>query len=122
MHTIEVNRQIKPLTMTNESAQVFLNKVKEKINKGDYDSDITVPFMSKATVFNSVKARVDKKLETGGTPLLNDAEIKDAIKDAKELAATSFFIFQKLGIMEKREDGWHVSEKGEKLLRALKTY
>jgi hypothetical protein len=109
--------------MNNESAQVFLNKVKEKINKGDYDSEITVPFMSKATVFNSIKARVDRKLETGGTPLLNDAEIKDAIKDAKELAATSFFIFQKLGIMEKNDAGeWHVSAKGEKLLKAIKTY
>ena len=108
--------------MNNESAQVFLNKMKEKINKGEYDSEITVPFMKKESVFASIKARVDKKLETGGTPLLSDAEITDAIKDAKEVAAISFEIFKKLGIMEKTETGWQVSPKGEKLLKSIKSY
>ena len=108
--------------MANESAQVFLNKIKEKIGKGDYDSEITVPFMNKTTLFASIKARVDKKLETGGTPLLSETEIKEAIKDAKEVAGVSFEIFKKLGILEKTEVGWVVSKRGEKLLRSLKTY
>ena len=108
--------------MNNESAQVFLNKVKEKISKGDYDSDITIPFMNKSSVYASIKARVDKKLETGGTPLLSESEIKDAIKDAKEIAGISFGVFKKLGILEKTETGWGISKMGEKPLRSLKTY
>ena len=109
--------------MNIESAQVFLNKVKDKINKGDYDSDINVPFMSKATVYSSIKARVDKKLETGATPLLFDSEIKDAIKDAKDVAAISFGVFKKLGIIEKDDKGeWQVSPKGEKLLKTIRSY
>ena len=54
--------------MTKESAQVFLNKMKDKIASGEFDKEIG-PFMSKATIYASIKARVDKKLETGGTPL-----------------------------------------------------
>ena len=109
--------------MNIESAQVFLNKIKDKISKGDYDSDITVPFMSKLTVYSSIKARVDKKLETGGTPLLSDTEIKDAIGDAKEVAAISFGLFKKLGILEQTDEGvWQISPKGDKLLKSIRTY
>jgi hypothetical protein len=105
----------------NESAQVFLNKVKEKIAQGDYDSELG-PFKTKEHLYASVKARVDRKLETGGTPLLSDAEIKDAFKDANEVSAISFGIFKKLGIIEKTKEGWVVTPRGEKFLKAVKSY
>jgi predicted phage tail protein len=108
--------------MNTESAQVFLNKIKDKINKGEYDKELTVPFMKKESIYASVKARVTKKLETGGTPLLSEAEIKDAIQDAKEVAAISLALFSKVGILEKTEAGWIVTSKGEKLLSHLKPY
>jgi len=103
--------------MNTESAQVFLNKIKDKIGKGVYDKELTVPFMKRESIYASIKARVTKKLETGATPLLSDAEIKEAIKDAKEVAAISLEIFSKVGILEKTEEGWIVTPKGEKLLK-----
>lgn len=107
--------------MSNESAQVFLNKVKDKIGKGDYDEELTVPFMKRESIYASIKARVIKKLENGATPLLSDAEIKDAIKDAKEVAAISLEIFSKIGILQKTEEGWVVTPSGEKLLKYVKS-
>lgn len=106
--------------MNSESAQVFLNKIKDKIGKGVYDKELTVPFMKRESIYASIKARVIKKLETGATPLLSDAEIKDAIKDAKEVAAISLELFSKIGILQKTEDGWIVTEKGQKLLQHVK--
>lgn len=106
--------------MNTESAQVFLNKIKDKIGKGVYDKELTVPFMKRESIYASIKARVTKKLETGATPLLSDAEIKDAIKDAKEVAAISLEIFSKIGILEKTEAGWIVTPKGEKLLQHVR--
>lgn len=106
--------------MNTEPAQVFLNKMKDKIGKGEYDKEITVPFMKRESIYASIKARVIKKLETGGTPLLSDAEIKDAIKDAKEVAAISLEIFSKIGILQKTETGWIVTPKGEKFLQYVK--
>lgn len=108
--------------MNTESAQVFLNKMKDKISKGEYDKEITVPFMKRESVYASIKARVTKKLETGGTPLLSETEIKDAIHDAKEIAAISLSLFSKIGIVEKTETGWVVTPKGEKLLHYIKSY
>ena len=108
--------------MNTESAQVFLNKMKDKISKGEYDKEITVPFMRRESVYASIKARVTKKLETGGTPLLSETEIKDAIHDAKEIAAISLSLFSKIGIVEKTGAGWVVTSKGEKLLNYIKSY
>jgi len=103
--------------MKNESAQVFLNKIKDQIGKGIYDKELTVPFMKRESIYASIKARVIKKLETGATPLLSDGEIKDVIKDAKEVAAISLELFSKIGILQKTEEGWIVTPKGEKLLQ-----
>jgi hypothetical protein len=107
--------------MIKESAHVFLNKMKDKIASGEFDKEVG-PFMSKATIYASIKARVDKKLETGGTPLLSDAEVKDALKDAKEVAAITLGIFSKLGFFEKSEGEWKPTRLGEKLISSLKPY
>jgi hypothetical protein len=105
--------------MNKESSQVFLNKMKDKIASGEFDKEVG-PFMSKATIYASIKARVDKKLETGGTPLLSDAEVKDALKDAKEVAAITLGIFAKLGLFEKIEGEWRFTKLGDKLINTLK--
>ena len=102
--------------MNNETAQMFLNNIRDKINQGDYDSEL-VPIQQKKSLFASIKARVDRKLETGGTPILSEAEIKDSFKDAKEVAAITLGIFKKLGIVENTEEGWKVTTLGEKVLK-----
>ncbi len=106
--------------MNSESAQVFLNKMKDRLAKGEFDKEINVPFMKRESVYASIKARVTKKLETGATPLLSEGEIKDAIQDAKEVAAISLSLFSKIGILQKTEEGWIVTSKGEKLLQHVK--
>jgi ribosomal protein S19E (S16A) len=108
--------------MNAESSHVFLNKMKDKIDKGEYDKEITVPFMKRESIYASMKARVVKKLETGGTPVLTESEIKNAIHDAKEVAAISLALFSKVGIVEKTESGWAVTPRGEKLLPHIKPY
>jgi hypothetical protein len=116
--------------MNNETAQAFLNAMKDKIDQGDYDSELG-PFQQRKSLFASLKARIDKKLETGGTPILSEAEIKDAFKDAKEVAAITLGIFKKLGIIknikkeeweitplnENIKEGWVVTPLGEKILK-----
>ena len=103
--------------MNSESAQVFLNKMKDRLAKGEFDKEINVPFMKRESVYASIKARVTKKLETGATPLLSEGEIKDAVQDAKEVAAISLSLFSKIGLVEKTEEGWIITSAGEKLLK-----
>jgi hypothetical protein len=102
--------------MKTEQSNVFLNKIHSKIKKGDYDSSLTIPFMTKELLYASIKSRISKKVETGGTPVLTDAEIKDAIKDTKEVALITAALFVKHGVLVKGVDGYELSDKGKKII------
>lgn len=103
--------------MKNQQNDVFLNKISSKIKNGEFDEFLTVPFMSKELLFASIKARIDKKIENGATPVLNDTEVKDAIKDAKETAGYTMAMFIKpLNIFVKGVDGWELSDVAKKAL------
>jgi hypothetical protein len=84
---------------------VFLSKIGEQIQNGEFDKYLTMPLMTKELLYSSIKARIQKKIENKATPVLNDAEIVDAIEDAKETAGFTFEIFLKVGFLEKVEDG-----------------
>lgn len=99
----------------NEQANVFLTKMSEKVNNGEYDNYLTIPFLSRKLLISSFKARINKKIETNATPLLSDVEIIDSINDAKEVATATAKIFLELGLLKETENGIEVSEKLLKL-------
>jgi hypothetical protein len=101
-----------------EQSKVFFTKVLEKIKRGYYDQYISL-FVSRELIYSSIKARVNKKIETGATPLLNEAELKDAIKDAKETGDLIISIFLDKGILASSTEGIILSEKGNKLLKMI---
>ncbi|NMC61055.1 MAG: hypothetical protein GYA51_16990, partial [Candidatus Methanofastidiosa archaeon] len=83
---------------------------------GEFDKSVSI-FVSKNLIRSSIKSRILKKDETEATPILSETEIKEAIKDAKEIGAFTAKIFFENGFIERTEDGYKVSEKIEKLLR-----
>ena len=105
--------------MKNQQNDVFLNKISSKIKNGEFDEFLTIPFMTKELLFSSIKARIDKKIENGATPILNDAEIKDAVKDAKEAAITTAAIFVHNKILVKGVDGYELSDVAKKALNLI---
>mgnify|MGYP000955445183 CR=1 FL=1 len=104
--------------MTTQQSKVFLSKIQESINKGDYDKYMTVPFMSKKLLYAAIKAKVVSKEARGNNPILTDSEIKECINDAKETAAYTAAVLFRTGILEKGEDGkLCVSKKGQIAIR-----
>lgn len=102
----------------NEQSKVFLTKMKEKIQNGEYDNSVSL-FVSRELIYSSIRARVLKKIETGATPLLTQSEIKDAIKDAKETGDFIVSIFLDNGILETTSEGINLSEKGFKMTKIV---
>ena len=94
--------------MNNE--KVFLNRMKIKIENGEYDQFLTLPFMTKKLFYANIKNKMEHRLETGGTPVMSDAEIMDTIKEIKETAGVTFYLLVKHGILEKRDDGYELSK------------
>ena len=99
---------------------VFLTRIIDKIKLGDYDQYLTLPFMTRELLLTSLKAKFERRLETGGTPILSDDEIQDCILQAKETAAMTCSIFAKFGFVERTEDGFKLTDKGELALRIRK--
>ncbi len=97
--------------MKKEQANVYLSKMKDKIDMGLYDKDLSLPFMSRKLFYANIKSIVNEKLRTRGTPLLSSTEIDTILSDMKEAAVLTTAIFLEAGIMEKTVDGYKVSEK-----------
>jgi len=102
-----------------DNSKVFLNKIKTKIFNGEYDYLFTTPFMTKELFYSAVKGRIERKIEKGSAPVLTEAELKSAIQDAKETSGSTFFLLVNSGILEKTEEGYKLSKKGEKAIKLI---
>lgn len=99
-----------------EQTKVFLTKVSEKIRNGEFDKELSL-FVSRDLIYSAIKARINKKIETGSTPLLSDNEITESINDAKEVAASTLAIFLKLGIVKIIEGTYKIDDKWKSFLK-----
>lgn len=97
---------------------VFLNKIVQRIKNGDYDEKLVYPFMTRELLFNAIKSRLDKKIATGGTPILNENEVKECISDTKETALNIIALYLKLGFMEKTDNGYQFTKKWNSAVKA----
>jgi len=101
-----------------ENEKVFLDKVTQDVSDGKYDEYLTIPFMTRNLILTSIKSKFQKRIQTNGTPMLTDGEIKTCIEDAKEAAAATFHLFNKFGFLEQAADGKvQISAKGKLALR-----
>lgn len=97
----------------------FLNNMLKRIQEGEFDEFLTLPFMNRKLLFNNIKKKVDKRISLGGSGVLIDSEIIDSINILKETAAFTFKTFIESGIMEPAPDGngYQISRKGKIALR-----
>lgn len=94
--------------------KVFLDGFIKDVNEDKYNSELSLPFMTKELLIDSVTKKVENKIEKGNTPILTDAEIKLVIEEMKETSGTIFHLFLKYGFLEKNEnDKYELSRKGK---------
>ena len=98
--------------MKNINNELFLNKINQRIKDGDFDTYFTIPFMTKDLLKISIKEKLKKNIETGGTPILSDREIKECLAEIKEIAVYTIAVYLKLGFMIKTETGFEFTKKG----------
>ena len=100
-----------------ESKDVFLSNIKIKIDAGEYDGEFTIPFMTRKLMYAAIKGKIKKRLDTGGTPMLTDAEIKAVLEEMREASGSTFYLFVTYGILEETETGYQLSPKGLKAIK-----
>jgi hypothetical protein len=97
---------------------VFLSKISQKIKNGEYDTQLSLPFMTKELLYITIRDKIQKKIDTGGTPILSEAEVKECIADVKESAVNIIALYLKLGFMKKTENGFEMTEKMQLAIKA----
>lgn len=91
--------------MENEKAQIFLDRVLDRINNGEFDEHLTIPFASRELLTLSVESAMQKKLDTDSTPVFSETDIYDLIAAVRETAVETAGAFIKIGLLVKDEDG-----------------
>jgi len=104
--------------MENPNNKVFLSKIAQRIKDGDFDKYLILPFMTKELFYTRIKDNIDKKISTGGTPILNDAEVKECLEETKKTAVAIFALFIKEGMIIRTDDDYELTPKGELAIRA----
>jgi len=98
----------------------YLSSFYTKLDKGEYDEHLKLPFMKKELLIASVEGRIQRKIDKGATPILPDSEIQLCINEAKEAAGGTFYLMVKNGILEPNENGgYQLSIKGARALREI---
>jgi hypothetical protein len=99
--------------MTETNNRVFLNKIAQRIKEGDFDKYLNFPFMTKELLYTRIKDRIEKKITTGGTPILTDTEVKECIEECRITAKETFVLFYKEGYIIRTENGYELTHNGE---------
>jgi len=97
---------------------VFLNKISERIKNGDFDTYLTLPFMTRNLLQTTIKAKLNKKIKSGATPILNDTEIRECLNDVKETALNIIMCYIKNGFIIRTENGFEFTKKGYLAIKA----
>jgi len=103
--------------MKNINNEVFLNKISQRINNGEFDSMFVVPFMTRNLLISSIKNHLNERELDGRVRVLTDKEISDCIKETKEIATEILKAYIANKFMEITEDGLVYTELG---LQAVK--
>lgn len=102
--------------MTDKKANIVLEKINFRIDMGEFDNSLGVPFASRKLLKALIKSKMIKKVETNATPILSEVNIAECIKDVRETAAFTVAVFIESGIMEKVGNEYKVTDKWEKML------
>ena len=97
-------------------ADIFLGRVMERIDRGDFDSQLEIPFASRKLLKALVTQKMEKKVETNATPVLSDLDLDECVKEVRETAANTLGVFLWAGILEKTEEGVKVTKEWEAIL------
>ena len=103
--------------MENEKNKITLAKLNERIDAGEWDKYLSIPFATKKLLKSVIKTKINKKVEVGNTPMLTEAEIQLCIQEVRETAAYTTSIFLNNGILEKTENSIILGDLSKKLFK-----
>jgi hypothetical protein len=116
MGPLHINNKIILNIMDKEKVEIVLSLIDKRIENGEFDSKLDIPFASRGLLKSLIESKIAKKVETNSTPMLSENEIDQCVKDVVETAMSTAAVFLKVGVLVKTENGIEVSEAWKKFL------
>ena len=101
-----------------EPVMMFLTRIKGKIKRGEYSQYLTLPLASKELLYAIIEEKVESRLEEGVNPLLTDKDIMECVQCTLTTAVELVNLYLTVGILEKTENGYDLTEKGRLAIKA----
>ena len=111
-----INTKIILNIMDQEKVDIVLSRINSRIEDGEFDNRLDIPFASRGLLRSLIESKMTKKVETNSTPMLSENELDECVRDVVETAMSTAAVFLKAGILEKTNEGIKVSESWKKLL------
>jgi len=103
--------------MKNEKEKIILDQLFEKIDGGEFDKYLNIPFTSRKLLKSLVESKMDKKTEQGNNPIFSDSDIQACVEEVRETAAHTASVFLQMGLLKKDENGLLSGELLNKLFK-----
>ena len=91
--------------MSEDKAKIFLDRILDRIEIGEFDEHLSLPFASKKMLKILVEEKMQKKVETKSTTVISEKELFDMIEDIRETAAQTTATFIRVGILQENDKG-----------------
>ena len=88
-----------------KNAELVLEQILDRIDKGEFDRELDIPFASRKLLKSVVISKMEKKLQTHATPMISESNLYDYIREVKETALETLQLFLNSGILEEDEEG-----------------
>jgi hypothetical protein len=103
--------------MNEDTAKIFLERVLNRIDAGEFDEHLNIPFASRKLLRSLVEAKMARKVESNTTPILSDTDLWNCVNEVRETAAYTASVLFKSGFLSKDEKGAvGINPKFEKLI------
>ncbi|HRT03672.1 MAG TPA: hypothetical protein P5513_07015 [Candidatus Diapherotrites archaeon] len=91
--------------MKEDKAKIFLNRILDRIDSGEFDEHLNIPFASRDLLKSLVKSKMKKKVDTNATPVLSDTDLWHCVEEVRETALYTASVFLKNNILIRDKDG-----------------
>jgi len=106
--------------MNEDKAKIFLDRILNRIDNGEFDEHLNIPFASRKLLKSLVEAKMARKVETKSTPVLSDTDLWNCVSEVRETAAYTASVLFENGLLVKDEKGVGLNPTLEKLLNPQK--
>ena len=104
-----------------QKAQIFLDRTLKRVDNGEFDEHLSIPFASQKLMKAVITDRMNKKIENNSTPVFSDTELYEIVGEVRDTAAETAALLSNIGIMADEGNGMGISKKWQEKLWPKKT-